>query len=97
MWKESQKTIREIKKEDWAKKLPVQEDFWNQLMEWISENILPEFLTQLSHQVNEIIEINPDLSEPEILALFTKYMVGFLDARSASVRIYDPLTEQMLS
>jgi GAF domain-containing protein len=97
MWKRSQKFIKEINKQDWAKKLPVEEDFWNLLMEWISDNILPEFLTQLSHQVNEIIEINPDLSEPEILALVTKYMVGFLDARSASVRIYDPFTEQMLS
>jgi signal transduction histidine kinase len=97
MWKRSQEFIEEINKQDWAKNLPVEEDFWTQLMEWISENILPEFLTQLSHQVNEIIEINPDLSEPEILALVTKYMVGFLDARSASVRIYDPFTEQMLS
>ncbi len=44
-----------------------------------------------------MIEINPDLSESEILTKVTRYMMEFLGALSASVRIYDPNTGQMLS
>ena len=89
--------LESIKKEDWFKDYSKKDDFQDRLMEWIKENVLPEFLSSLSKQVEEIIEINPEYSEPEILVMTTKYMVDFLGAQSASVRIYDPFTEQMLS
>jgi len=63
----------------------------------VRDFILPEFLSNISNQVDEIIDIDPDLSDPEILTLATRSMVQFLEALSASVRIYDPNTEQMLS
>lgn len=97
MLKQSEELIKTIQKKDWAKVIPDQDDFWNQLVEYVKEHIFPEFLVQITNQVNEITEISPDLSEPEILELVTRYMVDFLGARSASVRIYDPDTEQMLS
>ena len=97
MWKDSKKLIKSILKEDWAKELPVHDALWNHLIEWINKRILPEFTTLLSGQVNEIIDINPDLSEREILELVAQHMVSFLEAHSASVRIYDPETKQMLS
>jgi len=97
MWKNSEELIKAIQEEQWARGLGVQVNFWNNLIEWVKEKIFPDFLAQTSNQVDEIIEINPDLSEPEIFARVTRYMVDFLGARSASVRIYDPLTEQMLS
>ena len=97
MWKDSEKLIKALQEEHWTQGLPVQENFWNDLIEWIKEKIFPDFLAQISNQVDEIIEINPDLSEPEIFARVTRYMVDFLGARSASVRIYDPHSEQMLS
>jgi signal transduction histidine kinase len=97
MWKNSEELIKAIQKEHWARGIPAQENFWNQLIEWVKERIFPDFLAQTSNQVDEIIEINPDLSEPEIFAKVTRYMVDFLGARSASVRIYDPQTKQMLS
>ena len=81
----------------WAKEFPPREDFWNHMMEWVEEHILPEFLTEITRQVDEIIKINPNLSEQEILTITTRYIVNFLQASSASVRIYDPHTEQMLS
>ena len=97
MWKNSQELIKTIQKEMWAKEFPPREDFWNHMMEWVEEHILPEFLTEITRQVDEIIKINPDLSEQEILTITTRYIVNFLQASSASVRIYDPHTEQMLS
>jgi signal transduction histidine kinase len=97
MWKNSEELIKVIRKEQWAQKIPAQEDFWYHLIDWVKEKIFPEFLAQTSNQVDEIIEINPDLSEPEIFTRVSRYMVDFLQARSASVRIYDPQTKQLLS
>ncbi|MBN1850709.1 MAG: GAF domain-containing protein [Deltaproteobacteria bacterium] len=97
MWKDAKQLIQSILKEDWAKELPVHDELWNHLLDWISERILPEFTSFLSGQVDEIIEINPDLSEREILETVAKHMVHCLEARSASVRIFDPDTEQLLS
>jgi signal transduction histidine kinase len=97
MWKNSEELIKRIQKEPWAQGISAGEDFWNHLIDWIKERIFPDFLAQTSDQVDEMIEINPDLSEPEIFARVTRYMVDFLGARSASVRIYDPQTKQMLS
>ena len=97
MWKNSEELIKRIQKEPWAQGISAGEDFWNLLIDWIKQRIFPDFLAQTSNQVDEMIEINPDLSEPEIFARVTRYMVDFLGARSASVRIYDPQTEQMLS
>jgi len=97
MWKDQTKFLDSIRKEHWAKDIPVHDDFWNHLIEWVQEHILPDFLSHITHQVDEISDINPDLSDIEILAMITQYMVDFLGALSASVRIYDPDTEQMLS
>jgi signal transduction histidine kinase len=97
MWKNSEELINAIREERWAQGIPIREDFWNCLVDWVKEKIFPDFLAQTSNQVDEIIEINPDLSEPEIFATVTRYMADFLEARSASVRIYDPQTKQMLS
>jgi len=97
MWKNSEELIKVIRKEQWAQKIPAQEDFWYHLIDWVKEKIFPEFLAQTSNQVDEMIEINPDLSEPEIFTRVGRYMVDYLQARSASVRIYDPQTKQLLS
>ena len=97
MWEKSERLFKAILKEDWARNLPVSEDFWFHLMQWFEEHILPDFMARFARQVDEIIEINPELSEPEVLATATHYMVDFLGALSATVRIYDPYTEQMIS
>jgi signal transduction histidine kinase len=89
--------VKSIQREPWAKGLKTAQDFWPMLTSWIEENVLSEFLGRVTRIVDEIVEINPDYSEPQILENATQYMVNFLGARSASVRIYDPQTEQMLS
>lgn len=86
-----------IRKEPWARDLPDQDDLWLLLIEWIEEQVLSHFLTRFVKQVDEIIEISPELPEKEILAKATFHIVDFLGAHSASARIYDPYTEQMLS
>jgi len=88
---------REIQREPWASGESFKKEFWPILMKWIDEHVLSEFLDRLVTQVNKIVGIDPDLSEPQILESATQYMVEFLGAHSASVRIYDPQTEQMLS
>ncbi|MFH0844114.1 MAG: GAF domain-containing sensor histidine kinase [Pseudomonadota bacterium] len=97
MWKKSEELVKAILKEDWAKGLPVKGDFWDHVVQWVEETFLPEVLSLFVHKVDEIIEINPELSEREILAVATRHMVEFLGAQSASVRIFDPHTEQLLS
>ncbi|MBI5601806.1 MAG: GAF domain-containing sensor histidine kinase [Deltaproteobacteria bacterium] len=90
------KLIQAMRNEPWAYDCQ-SERFWEHLAAALQGSFLPDFLTEISGKVEEIIEINPDLSEPEILTIVTRYMVEFLGALSASVRIYDPNTGQMLS
>jgi len=97
MWKNSEKLIKAIQREPWAQGIPAQEDFWYRLIDWVKEKIFPDLLAQTSNQVDEMTEINPDLSEPEIFTRVSRHMVDFLEARSASVRIYDPQTKRLLS
>ena len=89
--------VRAIQQEPWAGEFSAEKDSWRLLLEWIEQHVLFDFLKQVTRQVDEIVEIDPDLSEPKILERATRYMVSFLSAHSASVRIYDPQTEQMLS
>jgi signal transduction histidine kinase len=88
---------REVQEEPWAKGIPANKAFWSTLLKWIDEHVLSEFLDRLVGQINRVVNIDPDLSEPQILQSAIRYMVEFLGAHSASVRIYDPQAEQMLS
>lgn len=97
MWTDLANLFEPARHEPWAKELSAQKDFWALLTEWTEQHVLSDFLDQVIRQVDEVVEIDPDLSERQILEKATQYMVGFLKARSASVRIYDPQTEQMLS
>ncbi len=91
------KLIAAIKQEPWAKGVSDDKAFLVTLIKWIEQDVIPGFLDQVIRQVDEMIDINPDLSEPEILGKATRYMVDFLGAHHASVRIYDPQTGKMLS
>jgi len=89
--------VKRIQAKPWAGEISGKEDFWVFLADWIEGHVLSEFLSQVTGQVDEIVEIDPDLPEPQILEMATRFMVDFLGAHSGSVRIYDPHTEQMLS
>jgi len=96
MWQIPDHFVQSIRNQPWAQSCQDQ-DFWKFLVEWIKDSLLPDFLGEVSGQVDEITEIDPDSSDQDILSLVTHHMVDFLGALSASVRIYDPATEQMLS
>jgi signal transduction histidine kinase len=91
------KLIAAIKQETWAKGVSDDKAFLVTLIKWIEQDVIPGFLDQVIRQVDDMIDINPDLSEPEILGKATRSMVDFLGAHHASVRIYDPQTGKMLS
>ncbi len=95
-WRSVEKLVKTIRNESWAVGCPG-ELFWDQLAATLQNAFLPGFLSEISDKVEAIIEIDPELPEPEILVRVTRYMVEFLGALSSSVRIYDPDTGQMLS
>jgi len=89
--------VKKIKNEPWAQDASLGSDFWFHLMQWLEQNVMCNFLGQVIEKVDEIVDIDPVLNEPQILGNATRLMVEFLGAHSGSVRIYDPQTEQMLS
>ena len=97
MWTGLENLIKDIQQEPWAKNFPDDGKFWTHFTQWIEGNLLTNFLGRFIKQIDEIVDIDPDLSEQGILEKATCHMVSFLGATSASVRIYDPRTKQMLS
>lgn len=89
--------IKALRQEPWAVEVTAEESFWPMLIEWVEEHVLSEFLRRVTGLIDELVEINPDLSQKEIFEKATQFMVDFLGAHSASIRVYDPFTEQMLS
>jgi hypothetical protein len=85
------------RQEPWAEEIHADKDFWEALSKWIEENVVSDFLSHVTKQVDEIVEIEPDMDDPAILSRATHYMVDFLNAHHASVRIYDPDSAQMIS
>lgn len=91
------KLIGELRQKPWVKGISDDKEFLATLVEWIEQDVIPGFLNRVIRQVDEIVDINPDLSEPEILGRAARHMVEFLGAHHASVRLYDPQAGKMLS
>ena len=89
--------VKAVQQEPWAKDVPDNKDLWPLVIEWVEQNVLSDFLVQVIHHVDEIVEIDPGIPETQILERATQCIVEFLGAHHASVRIYDPNSEQMLS
>jgi len=97
MWKNAEKLKNSIQSQAWAANCQLTEEFLAQLADWIKQYAFPDFLAEVVSQVDSIVDIDPDLPERQILTKATRYMVDFLGALSASVRIYDPATGRLLS
>jgi signal transduction histidine kinase len=67
------------------------------VVDMITEEVIYQYVDRLISQTETILEINPSLSEKEILEIVAKNVVGFLGAEAASIRIYDPGREEMIS
>jgi signal transduction histidine kinase len=59
----------------------------------IKDEILDQYVDRIIHQVETILEIDPLLSEKEILRSLVRNIVQFLGADFASIRIYDAVGE----
>ena len=59
----------------------------------IRDEILEQYVDRMIHQVETILEIDPLLSEKEILRSLARNIVQFLGADFASIRIYDSFEE----
>lgn len=63
----------------------------------IKEKSLFHYIDQVIHQADAILDINPSLTEQEILETLARNVVEFLGAEAASIRIYNPKREEMVS
>jgi signal transduction histidine kinase len=63
----------------------------------ITEEVIYRYVDRLISQAETILEINPTLREKEILEAVAKNVVEYLGAEAASLRIYDPGREGMVS
>jgi signal transduction histidine kinase len=67
------------------------------VVDLITEEVIYRYVDQLISQAETILEINPHLTEKEILETVAKNVVEYLGAEAASIRIYDPGKEEMIS
>ncbi|MEW6377759.1 MAG: GAF domain-containing sensor histidine kinase [Thermodesulfobacteriota bacterium] len=67
------------------------------VVDLIKEEVLYRYVDQLIGQAETILEINPSLPEKEILETLARNVVEYLGAEAASIRIYDPGKEEMIS
>ena len=69
----------------------------NGAVDMITEDVIYRYVDRLISQTETILEINPSLTEKEILEIVAKNVVEFVGAEAASIRIYDPGKEEMIS
>jgi signal transduction histidine kinase len=67
------------------------------VVDLIKEEVLFQYVDRLISRSETILEINPSFSEKEILQALARNVVEFLGAEAASIRIYDPGREEMIS
>src|SRR4030066_1155368 len=69
----------------------------NGVADLIKDEMLYGYVNQLITQVEKILDIDPSLTEREILQLVAKTIVENLGAKASSIRIYDPEKKEMIS
>ena len=68
-----------------------------ELVREVRNQVVYDEVDRLIDEVENIIEINPNLSEMEILEGAAKRIVEYLGAAAASIRIFDPQKREMVS
>jgi len=67
------------------------------VVDLITEEVIYRYVDRLISQAETILEIDPSLTEKGILETVAKNVVEYLGAEAASIRIYDPGREEMIS
>jgi signal transduction histidine kinase len=96
-FKIDQKLLKSIMVDLRAKGCSLSFEEVTRVVDLISEEVIHRYVDHLISQVENILEINPHLAEKEILEIVAKNVVEYLEAEAASIRIYDPGREEMLS
>ena len=65
------------------------------VIEHIKEGVLSHYIHLLISHIENILDIDPALSEREILQKVARNVVEFLGAKAATLRIYDPFRERL--
>jgi signal transduction histidine kinase len=89
--------LRYLKEHPVINKAMVSENDLDALAQDLHDNVLARNIRTVIDQAEQIITIDPALSEKEILTTAVKDITKFLKADAASVRIYDPVKRQMVS
>ncbi len=69
----------------------------NRVADLIKDEMIYGYVSRLITQVEKIIDIDPSLTEREILQLVARTVAENLGAEASSIRIYDPEKEGMIS
>jgi len=67
------------------------------VVDLIKGEVLYRHLDLIISQAEAVLEIDPSLTEKEILQKLAKNVAEFLGAQAASIRIYDPGRREMVS
>jgi signal transduction histidine kinase len=67
------------------------------IVDLIEEEVVYYYVDRLINQIENIMEIDPTLPDKEILQIVARSMVIYLDAEAASIRIYDPIRDEMVA
>jgi len=93
----NQEHLQSIKSRLLEKGINLSPEDANGVIGLINDEIGYRYVNQLITQVERILEIDPSLTESEILQLVARTIVEYLGAEAASIRIYDPEKKGMVS
>ena len=89
--------IRSLMKKPGIRDLGLSVEELEEVVREVQNQVVFTEVNRLIDLVENIIEINPNLSEMEILQGAAKCIVESLDAAGASIRIFDPQRKEMVS
>jgi signal transduction histidine kinase len=89
--------IRSLMKNPRIKGLGLSHGELGEIVREIQNQVIYDEVNRLVDEVENIIEINPNLSEMEVLEGAAKRIVESLGAAAASIRIFDPQKKEMVS
>jgi hypothetical protein len=93
----NQEHLESIKSRLSEKRFNLSPEDVNGVIGLIKDEIGYWYVKQLITQVEKILDIDPSLTEREILQLVAGTIVEYLGAEAASIRIYDPEKKEMVS
>jgi len=89
--------IRSLIKNPRIKGLGLSFEELGEIVNEVKNQVVYDEVNRLVDEVENIIEINPNLSEMEVLEGAAKRIVEYVGAAAASIRIFDPQKREMVS